>query len=64
MEVSMVSGKIKWSEWIFLKEDLSSSHSIEQGSFYVITFFIHEFFKSVIFFYAQMQHFNARKENV
>ena len=60
----MVSGKIKWSEWIFLKEDLSSSHSIEQGSFYVITFFIHEFFKSVIFFYEQMLHFNARKENV
>ena len=52
MVVSMVSGKIKWSEWIFLKEDLSSSHSIEQGSFYVITFFIHEFFKSVIFFFT------------
>lgn len=59
----MVSGKIKWSEWICLKEDLSSSHSIEQGSFCVITF-IHEFFKSVIFFSAHMQHFNARKENV
>ena len=57
----MVSGKIKWSEWIFLKEDLSSSHSIEQGSFYVITFFIHEFFKSVIFFLRTNATFQCKE---